>query len=112
LWIFLSRPPNLKLTPITLKYKFSHRFGKVCRWLNMYYSNISIIIIFKVTIMSIWIILNNLVWTYKEGNFYNYWAIVLCIHPLNKQNVMRLYVPSIGAWNFTITKCRTPLLFL
>jgi hypothetical protein len=36
-----------------IKYKFSHRFGKVCRWLNMYYSNIRIIIIFKVTTVSI-----------------------------------------------------------
>jgi hypothetical protein len=26
------------------KYKFSHRLGKVCRSLNMYYSNIRIII--------------------------------------------------------------------
>jgi hypothetical protein len=23
-----------------IMYKFSQRFGKVCRWLNMYYSNI------------------------------------------------------------------------
>jgi len=27
-----------------VKYKFSHKFGKVCKWLNMYYSNIKIII--------------------------------------------------------------------
>jgi hypothetical protein len=26
-----------------IKYKFSYRFEKVCRWLNMYYSNIRII---------------------------------------------------------------------
>jgi hypothetical protein len=25
-----------------IKYKFSHRFGKVCKWLNMYYSKIQI----------------------------------------------------------------------
>jgi len=31
--------------------------------------------------MFIWIILKNLVWTYKECNFYYYWAIILCIHP-------------------------------
>jgi hypothetical protein len=29
-----------------IKYKFPHRFGKVYRWLNMYYSNIRIIIFF------------------------------------------------------------------
>jgi hypothetical protein len=26
-----------------IKYKFSHRFGKVCKGLNMYYSNMKII---------------------------------------------------------------------
>jgi hypothetical protein len=36
-----------------IKYKFSHRFGKVCRGLNEYYSKIRIIIIFKITTMSI-----------------------------------------------------------
>jgi hypothetical protein len=36
-----------------IKYKFSHRFGKVYRGLNMYYSNIRIIIFFKITNMSI-----------------------------------------------------------
>jgi hypothetical protein len=30
--------------------------------------------------MFIWIILKNLVWIYKECNFYHYWAIVMCIH--------------------------------
>jgi len=64
-----------------IKYKFSRRFGKVCRWLNMYYSKIKIITCFRVTTMSIWIILKNLVWTYKECNFCQYWAIVPCIHP-------------------------------
>ncbi len=63
-----------------IKYKFSHRFGKVCRWLNMYYSNIRIIIFFKVTTMSIWIILKNLVCTCKECNFYQYWATLTCIY--------------------------------
>ncbi len=33
-----------------ISYKFSHRFGKVYKWLNMYYSNIKIIIILKITI--------------------------------------------------------------
>jgi hypothetical protein len=36
-----------------ITYKFSHKFGKVCRGLNMYYSKLIIIIIFKVTTMSI-----------------------------------------------------------
>jgi len=38
-----------------IKYNFSHRFGNVFKWLNMYYSNIRIIIFFKITIMFIWI---------------------------------------------------------
>jgi hypothetical protein len=40
-----------------IKYQFSHTFGKVCKWLNMYYSHIKILIFLKVTTMSIWIIL-------------------------------------------------------
>jgi hypothetical protein len=36
-----------------IKYKFSHIFGKVCRGLNIYYSNIGIIIFSKVITMSI-----------------------------------------------------------
>jgi hypothetical protein len=32
-----------------IKYKFSHKFGKVCKWLNMYYSNIRIITFLKIT---------------------------------------------------------------
>jgi hypothetical protein len=36
-----------------IKYKFSHKFGKVCRGLDMLYSKIRIIIILKVTTMSI-----------------------------------------------------------
>ncbi len=65
-----------------IKYKFSHRFGKVFRWLNIYYSKIKITIFKKVITMSIWIILKNLVWTYKECSFCSYLAIVLCIHPI------------------------------
>jgi hypothetical protein len=38
----------------------------------MYYSNIRIIIIFKVTTMSSGIILKNLVWTYRECNLCYY----------------------------------------
>ncbi len=52
-----------------IKYQFSHRFGKVCRWLNVYHSNIRILIFYKVTTMSIWIILRNLVWAYNECIF-------------------------------------------
>ncbi len=54
------------MTFFYIKYKFSHRFGKVCQSLNMYYSKIKIIIFKKITTMSISIILNNLIWTYKE----------------------------------------------
>ncbi len=64
-----------------IKYKFSHRFEKVCRWLNMYYSKIGITIFFKLTTMFTWIILKNLVWTYEECNFFCYWATAPCIHP-------------------------------
>jgi len=39
-----------------IKYMFSHRFGKVYRWLNMYYLKIKIITLKKITTMSIWII--------------------------------------------------------
>ncbi len=109
---FPFRTSKLKNDINYIKYKFSHRFGKVCKWLKMYYSNIKIIYILKVTTMSIWIILKNHVWTYKECNFYRYWANVSCIHSLDKKNAMRLYVPFVSAWNFTITKCTTLLLFL
>ncbi len=78
---FLFRTFKFKNDVNYIKYKFSHRFGKVCRWLNMYYSNIKIIIILKVTTMSIWIILNNLVLTYKECNLCQYWNTQSCIHP-------------------------------
>ncbi len=64
-----------------IKYKFSHRFGKVCKGLNMYYSKIKIIIFLKVTTMSIWIILKNLVWTCMECKNYRKWATWLCIYP-------------------------------
>ncbi len=55
-----------------IKYKFSHRFGMVCKWLNMYYSKIKIIYIKKVITMSIWIILNNLIWTCRKCNVCHY----------------------------------------
>jgi len=55
-----------------IEYEFWHRFGKVCRWLNMYYSNIRIIIILKITTMSIWIIIKNLAWTYRECIFLSF----------------------------------------
>jgi len=64
-----------------IKYKFLHRFAKVRKWLNMYYSKIKIIILKKITTMSIWIILKNLVWTYRECNFCHYWATVLVHSP-------------------------------
>ncbi len=63
---FSFRTSKLKNGINYIKYKFSHRFGKVCQSLNVDYSKIRIIIFFKVTTMSIWIILKNLVWTYRE----------------------------------------------
>jgi hypothetical protein len=78
LWVFLLELPNLKHDINYIKYKFSHRFGKVFRWLNMYYSKIKIITFKKVTTMSIWIILNNLVWTCKKCNSYWYQDTIAC----------------------------------
>jgi hypothetical protein len=63
---FPFRTSKLKINISYIKYKFSHRFGKVCKWLNMYYSKIRIILFFIVITMSIWIILKNLVWIYRE----------------------------------------------
>jgi len=74
---FPFRTSKLKNSINYIKYKFSHRFGKVCKWLSMYYSKIIII----TTIVSIWIILKNLVWTHKDYNFCNFLATWLCIHP-------------------------------
>jgi len=39
---FPSRTPKFKNDINYIKYKFSHRFGKVYKGLNMYYSNIII----------------------------------------------------------------------
>ncbi len=81
LWVFLLRLPNLKNDISYIKYTFSHRFVKVCKGLNIYYSNFRIIIKKKVISMSIWIIFNNLVWTCKKCKNYRKWAIWLCIYP-------------------------------
>ncbi len=78
---FPFRTSKLKNDINYIKYKFSHRFERVCMWLNMYYSNIRIITFKKITHMSIWIILKNFVWTYRECNFCWYWDIWSCIHP-------------------------------
>jgi hypothetical protein len=43
-----------------IRYKFSHRFKKVCRWSNIYYSNIKIINFLKIKIMSIWLFFKKL----------------------------------------------------
>jgi len=69
---FPLKTSKFKIDISYIEYKFSHRFGKVYRWLNMYYSKIIVILFFKITMMSIWIILKNLVWIYKECNFYQY----------------------------------------
>jgi hypothetical protein len=78
---FVGFPFKISKLKNDISYKFSHRFEKVCRWLNIYYSKIGITIFLKLTTMFIWIILKNLVWTYKECNFSCYWAIVPCIYP-------------------------------
>ncbi len=77
---FLFRTCKFKNNINYIKYTFSHRFGKVCRGLNIYYSNIRIIIFFKVTTMSIWIISKNLVWICECKNYWK-WVIWLCIYP-------------------------------
>jgi hypothetical protein len=79
---FSFRTSKSKIDINYIKYQFSHRFGKVCRWLNIYYSHINNITnFFKVTTMSIWIIFKNLVWTHRECILSCFWAIVPCIHP-------------------------------
>jgi hypothetical protein len=69
---FFFKISKLKNDINYIKYKFSHRFGKVCRLLNMYYSKITIIAFFKVKIIFILIIFKNLVWICKECNFNQY----------------------------------------
>jgi hypothetical protein len=73
---FFFKISKLKNDINYIKYKFSHRFGKVCRLLNMYYSKITIIAFFKVKIIFILIIFKNLVWICKECNFNQYWATI------------------------------------
>jgi hypothetical protein len=77
---FPFRTSNFKNDINYIKCKFSHRFGKVCRWLNMYYSKIKIITFFNVITMFIWINLKNLVWTCRECNFCWYWTTVTSIY--------------------------------
>ncbi len=83
------------------KKKFAfHRCGKVCRWLNMYYSNIKIITFFKVTSVSFLIISKKIVWSYRECNFCQYWATLSCIHP----NVMATYKKA--SYNYHVDFCK------
>ncbi len=77
---FPFRTSNFKNDINYIKCKFSHRFGNVCRWLNMYYSKIKIITFFNVITMFIWINLKNLVWTCRECNFCWYWTTVTSIY--------------------------------
>jgi hypothetical protein len=79
---FLFRASKVKDDINYIIYKFSYKFWKVCKWLNMYYSNIKITIFLNLITMSIWIILKNLVWTCRECNFYQYWTTVTCIYPI------------------------------
>jgi len=77
---FYFRTFKLKNHISYIKYKFSHEFAKVCKWLNMYYSKIKITTFQKIIAMSIWIILNNLVWIYREYKFCQYWVTQSYIH--------------------------------
>jgi len=80
-----------------IKYQFSHKFEKVCKWLNMYYSNTRILIFFKVTTMSVWIILKNLLWTYMECTFCHFLATIPCIHPWWRINLRLInWCPHVG----------------
>jgi hypothetical protein len=92
---FIFRTSKLKNDINYIKYKFSHRFGKVCWSLNMHYSKIRIIIFFKVTTMSIWIILKNLVWTYRECKYVNIepldHAFTLLINSLHRRKMDLTY---------------------
>jgi hypothetical protein len=107
---FPFKTSKFKNDIIYIKYKFSHKFIMVCRWLNIYYSKIRIIIYLKVISMSIWIILNSLVWTRK---FCHYWATILCIHPTSTlgQNCMKPS-PLMGERNLHNHAYANPLLIL
>jgi len=87
------------------KYKFSHRFGKHGKWLNMYYSNIRIIIFFKVITMSIWIILKNLVWTCKEY-FLPLWTIVYCAFTRYQQRLFLQFDDTLKGFKVLKDKSR------
>jgi hypothetical protein len=79
-----------------IKYHFSHTFGKVCRWLSMYYSHVGILIFFKVKTISIWIILKNLVWIHKDCIFYCFWSTVHWIHPWTNHMAFRCKWVDLG----------------
>jgi hypothetical protein len=91
---FSFRTSKFKNDISYIKYKFSHIFGKVCKWLNIYCSNIKIITFKKIKTMFIWIILNNLKWTYRECNFWQYWHIQLCIHPIIVWQQKELFISN------------------
>jgi hypothetical protein len=89
-WIFLLWLSNLKMKLITLNTSFHIDLGRfVCDWTNI------IQIFKKVTTMFIWIILKNLVWTYRECNFCQYWVTILCIHPNKIIIIWQLIVKTI-----------------
>jgi hypothetical protein len=82
LWVFLLGFPNFKMILVTLNTSFHIDFDRFVGDWTCIIQKINIITFFKVTTMSIWIILKNLIWTCRECKFYRYWAIIVCIYLL------------------------------
>jgi hypothetical protein len=112
LWIFLLGLPNLKNKSVTLNTSFHIDLGWFVGDLNMYYSKIKIIIFLKIITMSIWIILNNFIWTCKECNVCHYWAIIRWIHPTFELGAKLHEAISTHRWKtFTqLCVCKSPLI--
>ncbi len=99
LWVFLLGLPNQKMTLATQNTNFHIDLGRfvgdwTCIIQILQYSYI-------LTTMSIWITLNNLVWTYKNCIFCHFWTIVLCTHlgaKLGKDSNYHIF--GHNAWRF------------
>jgi hypothetical protein len=87
---FPFRTSKLKNNISYSKYKLSHRFGKVYRWLSTYYWKVVIITFFQTTTMSIWIIFKNLVLTHRDYKFYHFWGTRLCIHSIVNEGIAKI----------------------